>query len=595
MIDKMPCLSFCGIYKKGLRSEEKDRFRRLLKLNDTVVHSNGSYSLDGESYLVIGRRKVYSHLLDDQCDPLSSVFLMINSNSIDQSCNNAANCDDDFGMQLDGLNGSWAACLINEAAGKVYLARDPAGAQSVYFGYFGEAFLFASSLSFFQGFGLELDKDAIVRLLHFLYVPPPRTIYQGISALMSGESVMYDGRRVEYRNPTGFGSDSYSSQSVLYSDAVNQYENLLAQAARNNAGTSGKIGLFLSGGKDSSTLAIAAKLAGLTNIEAITLGFSDKAIDEGDDARCVADHLGIPFRLLVFSDQEYLRLWPSLIRSLGQPMGDFAVLPVFAAIQKLKDEFDMFWDGTGTDLAFGIPASFQEKIGWRLNKYFPVLRLFPWNKLPKGYSYTMDKIALAMNRTPEEQFVSWSGWSVDEVVRLTGVSPDLSDSALYQKYPSCSTAMDHKTYTICNTWSPETCYRKMIESANYEDRIVRYPFLDKDLIRFTRNLPESLKIQGNKNKVLLREVMARHLPENILNKPKGSFNIQKHFILKSNRFEMLQTYLSDSVVKRHGLLEPGIINKYVKEYMKGNEALEDRIWIVLMLHTWLEQKSGGTI
>jgi asparagine synthase (glutamine-hydrolysing) len=589
MLKRISCLSFCGIYKNGLSSEEKAKFRRQVKLEDSATLLNRQYLSEGNNHLIFGSRNTGIGTALEGGAALNDVFLMINS--VDQS-SRKENLDDRFIAEISGLNGSWAACLVDDAAGRVYLARDPAGAQSVYAGYLGDILLFTSSLTHLRDFGIDIDRDAIARLLHFLYIPAPQTIYQGIRALMPGESVVFDGSGRDYRELPNYSRDKDIPQIDSSLDVIDNYENLLAEAARNNASTSGKIGLFLSGGKDSSTLAIAAKLAHLSNIEAITLGFSDKSIDEGDDARSVAEHLGIPFRLLVFGEHEYADLWPSMVESLGQPMGDFAVLPVFAAINKLKNEFSVFWDGTGTDVAFGIPASFQEKLGWRINRYFPVVRSLPWNRLPKGYSYTLDKLSSIMRRKPEEQFVSWNGWAMEEISALTGERPDVSTSHLYQRYKGCISPSEHKTFTICNTWSPETCYRKVVETAYSQDCVVRYPFLDKGLIQYTRSLPESQKVQGYKNKILIRRVMAKHLPESILNKPKGSFNFQKEFILKTNGFELLNTYLSENAVKRHGLMDPKIVKQYVSEYTKGNKALEDRIWILLMLHTWMENRKN---
>ena len=149
--------------------------------------------------------------------------------------------------------------------------------------------------------------------------------------------------------------------------------------------------------------------------------------------------------------------------------------------------------------------------------------------------------------------------------------------------------MDFKTRTLCDIWEVDACHRKMVEAANSQECLVQFPFLDNYLVQLTCNLPQSERYIGRQNKILLRKIIERHLPKNIVTKPKGSFNFPKQIILRGRQFEMLRVYLSDDMVHRYGIVDPEIVKRYVIEYMKGNNSMEDRIWILLMLHTWLEE------
>jgi len=584
---RISCSSFCGIYRKGLTQEEKSRFRRLLMPGNLAAQSDSNFVFDGDDYIVSGCKVPSTCAAADPAQSGGSIILMFNDT--DQSPRDG-NSFDWFKTEVNSFNSSWTACLVDDVCGQVFLARDPIGAQTVYSGHMGDAFIFTSSLTYLQNLGFNVDSDAIGNLLHFLYIPAPPTIFQGVRSILPGECVVFDGSSIElkYTKLSSEYPDSFQSQQA--GDAVERYENLLAESARKHSLSSGTVGLFLSGGKDSSALAIAAKLAGLDNIVAVTLGFSDQAIDEGGDARCVAEHLGIPFRLLRFTEKEYFELWPEVVDALGQPMGDFAVLPVYAAIRKLRNEIDVFWEGSGSDPPFGSPVTREEEWGWQLNRRLPLLRSLPWKKFPLGFSYTADKLGSILGRPREEQFVSWNGWSAEEIVHLTGRSLNLSESALYRLYAECQTPMEHKSRTLNEIWAPGTAYRKIGQSANMQGCLVRFPFLDKQLMHFTRNLPENKRYLYRQSKILLRDVLARHLPENILNKRKGSFMFPKRFILNGRNFELLRTYLSDNAMKKHGIVDYKVANRYVKEYMQGNQGLEDRIWVLLMLHTWLERR-----
>ena len=586
------CLSLCGIYKKNLKLEEKNNFRRILELNNTADHSDNYFTFDSDNYLIVGR----TDHLESTTDPVvtgGAVLLFLpDSNQLA----NGSELADWFLTEVSGFNSSWAACLIDDRNDQLLLARDSAGAQTLYAGYMDGVLVFTSSLTHLKNLGFGLNYDAVANLLHFLYVPAPLTMFEGITAVMPGESVLYNScKLLDKKKIKPFEKISDNLIDVPPEELLIRYESLLVESAQKHSIKTGKLGLFLSGGKDSSVLSIAVKLAGLDNVEAITLGFSDRSIDEGEDARHVTKHFGIPLRLMRFSEDEYLSKWTDVVNSLGQPMGDFAVLPVYAAIGALGDEFKLFWDGTGSDSSFGIPATYQEALGWWLNRSAPFLKRFPWNLFPRGFSYSADKLISILHGYAEEQFVSWNGWSGEEISCLTGSKPDFSSSYLYQIYAECRTPIEHKTRTLCEVWEPENAYRKVVQSANSQASVVRFPFLDKRLTQFTRNLPESQRYFNRQNKILIRALLAKHLPEHIVAKPKGSFMFPKQYILNGRNFELIKRYLSDSVIKNHRLVDAKIAGQYVKEYMQGNKNLEDRIWILLMLHTWLEIGKLGRI
>lgn len=567
--------------------DEKRQFRRLINLDNLASLSDSVFVLDSDDYIVLGCKVPSSCITADPVQSGGSIILMVNDT---KQLSRDGNPLDWFNTEVSSFNSSWAACLVDDVCGQVFLARDPIGAQTVYSGHMGDAFIFTSSLTYLQNLGLNLDSDAIGNLLHFLYVPAPLTIFQDVRSILPGESVVYDGNGMQLKYTKQSSEHPDSFQSSQPGDAVERYENLLAETARKHSLSSGTVGLFLSGGKDSSTLAIAAKLAGLDNIVAITLGFSDQSIDEGEDARCVAEHLGIPFRLLRFTEKEYFELWPEVVEALGQPMGDFAVLPVYAAIRKLRNEIDIFWEGSGSDPPFGSPVTREEEWGWILNRRLPLLKALPWESFPLGFSYTTDKLGSILGRPRQEQFVSWNGWSAEEIIHLTGRSLNFSESTLYKLYAECQTPIEHKSRTLEEIWAPNAAYRKIGQSANMQGCLVRFPFLDKKLMHFTRNLPENKRYLDRQSKILIRDVLARHLPENILSKRKGSFIFPKRFILNGRNFEYLRIYLSDNVMKQHGIVDYKVANRYVNEYMQGNQSLEDRIWVLLMLHTWLERR-----
>jgi len=484
-----------------------------------------------------------------------------------------------------------SAVLLDHERSTLTLGRDAAGVQALYYAVLGAYCYFSSSLACFRHLELAIDPAAVQSFLHFLYVPAPRTIYLQAQAVLPGEVVSWGGGRLERHLPPAEPPDPaapWRGPEDLRG-FLDAYAQKLQESLSRRALWPGKSALLLSGGKDSSALAIASRQAGV-QLDAVTLGFAGDQ-DEGDDARLVAHHLGLPFRLLAFSAEQYRAAWPDFIRSLGQPMGDPASLPVFLAMRELGDRYQAYVDGTGNDGYFGIPSTRQEDLAWRLYRRFPFLRglsLLNGRLAPHCYTLSVLEHALAGNR--EEQFVSWKGWTAPELGRLTGFIPDWSGTELYRIYREVSGPMAHKTRTLCEIWEPEAAYRKTAQSAATHGKAVLYPFLDRDLVRFSASLPAGLKCRGTTNKVLLRSFLADHLPPRALQKPKGAFNFPKSHILTGAGHRYLEQYLSRERLAAGGLVDPDLATRTVAAYRQGDRGLEDRVWGLLVLHSWFEEQ-----
>src|SRR3972149_3989144 len=235
------CASFAGFFKKGLSPSERERMKALL----------------GQGF---GRGARLTELAGREGGELKSAGVF---------------------SYIEGLNGTWAVAGVDGTSG-VVLARDFAGAQSAYYCVMDGCLFFASSLTLMKGLPLSISREALADFLHFLYIPAPGTIYSEVEAVLPGEAVIYDGTKVT-RSPL---RDALSAQAASGPEEdLSRYGELL-KASMNRACPKGsKAALFLSGGKDSSALAVAASLNGAKNVDAINLGFADASIDESSDAR----------------------------------------------------------------------------------------------------------------------------------------------------------------------------------------------------------------------------------------------------------------------------------------------------------------------
>ncbi len=581
-----PMALVAGIYKQGLTAEEREKFLVAL---EPEISRNAEVSCQlfaGNNICAVGVGFVGICDLEGEAHSTGGSFLSI--------CPNQTSLMGGWDRLKGRLNGAWSLIVVNEREG-VLLGRDPFGAQSMYYFKKGSALIFGSSLTLFRNLGLEVDRKAVADFLHFLYIPAPRTIYREVQSVLPGQFVCFSGKDVisdeMHKADTGENNE-FKSREIDDDQNLSLYEKYLQGSMRRCCPEGRKVALFLSGGKDSSALAVAARNSGLKNIEAITLGFAEQEIDESGDARRVAEWLKIPLKILKFPRKTYLYHWPEFIRSLGQPNGDCAALPVFVALRVLADSYDVFLDGTGNDSYFGIPATWLEELAWRIHRICPGLHHFPWKIFPNGGSYSVEFLFRILSKPREEQFVSWNGWTFLEIQKLMGLSPAWQESCLYSLYGGSATPMEHKTATLCRIWEPETAYRKVIQLANTIRKTVRYPFLDQELVTCSHNLLPRLKYSDRINKIIIRQLLNKYLPQEIVMKKKGSFIFPKEYILATNNYECINIYLSKECISRHDLVDATPVSSYIDKYRKGDITVEDRLWSLTLLHAWAEQCRG---
>lgn len=585
----MRCSLVAGLIKTDLSSGQRERFVTLLSEEFKNCPNGRTVTIKGK------RSAIMCQLVHED-----------NQEGIEESGGCIVRFHDDMlGIQRNyetvtpyehWMNGTGSFVEIDDANCTVCAGRDVGGAEVLYFAIRDGTFYFANSLILFRRFSFSVSRRAASDFFHFLYIPAPRTIYEEVTALLPGSIAIFDGENVKTRcypdNPMDRPAPNFNAGSDA-TEFIESFEVLMGTAMRRCCAGASRVALFLSGGKDSSALAIAAKLSGLKQVETVTLGFNNSNVDESADAATVARYLALSHRCLTFTAAEYLKYFPDFIRSMGQPLGDPAALPIYAAMRAIAGDYDILLDGTGNDRYFGIPTTWQEDFAWYMNRIMPGLHLLPWHIILESIqSYSLSSILRHIGRSREEQFVSWNGWSSEEINDLTGSTPAWCETPLYDLYTKVGSSMDHKTQTLCVVWEPEAAYRKTVQMAESFGRIVRYPFRDMNLVRWGVALPTSLKHRGRVNKIILRAFLEKHLPSEIVTKRKGAFVFPKEYILATDNYKVLNMFLSPERLRVHAIVDPQYVIPYLKRYQQGDKTVEDRIWALLLLHAWLEYSSA---
>lgn len=436
---------------------------------------------------------------------------------------------------LRDLNGLWAAAIWDANERQALFARDGIGGQTLYAARLDGRMVFATDLRLFHASEMlcDIDEDAVAQFLHYLYVPAPRTLSRGCLAVLPGSVMTLGSSTRQWRyaaprfvNGTRLGKLSDVERAIELE--LPKFEEMLIAAVADCIPSHGRVALALSGGKDSSVLAVALSKICPERVLAFTVGQSDERLNEEHHAALVCSALGLAHQCYVPTDEDLAHGIVDFARVQDQPVGDTAALPYFLGMARLPDDCTVVIDGTGNDSYFGIPST--AKGVWRyrrrlmlqsaLGPLWPAM-LWAMSHGPLGARRLGD----FWRRPVEESFVAWEGWSETELSRLFGRKISFSDTYLWEVMQKAGPAdwLRLHTEVVCGVWEPHAAYRKAVQFAQALGRSIRFPFTDNRLAGYVQALPEQLKYKDGVNKQILRAYMKQTLPREIVEKPKSGF------------------------------------------------------------------------
>lgn len=504
------------------------------------------------------------------------------------------------------LNGLWAAVVWDGTTQRAHFARDCIGGQTLFAAKLDGRIVFATDLRAFHAGGLllELDEEAIAQFLHYLYVPAPRTLVRGCTAVLPGHvlSIGTSTRQQKYAAPRFVkGSPLQHAEEIDHEieRQVPAFEKKLLTAVADCIPDRGRIALALSGGKDSSVLAVALSKLCPDRVLAFTVGQSDEQLDESHHAALVCGALGLAHQCYVPTDDELARGIIDFARAQDQPVGDTAALPYYLGMSRLPDDCAVVLDGTGNDYYFGIPST--AKGLWRYKRRIEVQALAGplWPLVLRTMSLGplgARRLSEFWRRRVEESFVAWDGWSRAELTQLFGRDVSFAGTYLWQLMQGADPAewLQLHTEVVCSVWEPHAAYRKAIHFAQALGRSIRFPFTDNRLASFVQGLPEQLKYRDGVNKQILRAYMKQSLPREIVEKPKSGF------IFDIDRLLANPIFAWPDELDQAGLLQamPTWSRAPIRELLqRHNECPRDlrwqqRLYALCLLATVLAVKDG---
>lgn len=543
--------------------------------------------------------------------------------------------------------GMFAIALWDVQARTLHLARDRFGEKPLFYGWAGSgagrAFVFGSELKAlraFPGFGNAVCREALTQYMRYMYVPAPRSIYAGVYKLEPGcllsikglapaaapaqplrPPAVYEGltlcRWWSLADVVQAGAQSPITDEA---EAVEALEQRLADAVRLQSLADVPLGAFLSGGVDSSAVVALMQQQGMGPVKTFTVGFEEAGFDESTHARAVAQHLGTDHTELFVTSVEAQAVITHLPAIYDEPFADSSQIPTHLVCRAARQHVTVALSGDAGDELFGgynrylwgsriwswlawLPYPLRQVLGAAINAVpaagWDVLSR-PVNALlagDRGIARVGDKAyklaaRLARVRNPDDLYLSLvSEWrDPAEVVRGETGRVQEPPSLLDDPVPSQGVEEGplRMMYRDSLTYLPDDILCKVDRAAMAVSLETRVPFLDHRVAELAWLLPLGMKIRGGQGKWALRQVLYRHVPRELIDRPKAGFGIPVGQWLRGPLRAWAANLLDEKRLRSEGYFYSAPIRTRWAEHMSGRRDHTASLWAVLMFQAWLE-------
>jgi asparagine synthase (glutamine-hydrolysing) len=521
--------------------------------------------------------------------------------------------------------GMFAFALWDKRDSVLHLVRDRLGIKPLYYGHSNGTFLFGSELHAmraFPGFEAEIDRDALALLLRHNCIPAPFSIYRGVRKQRPGTIL-------SFRSPSDppISEEYWSASEIACSGlsepfqgsmdaAADELERLLREAIGMRMISDVPLGAFLSGGIDSALVVALMQAQSDRPIKTFTIGSDDAAYDESTHASAVAAHLGTEHTELTVTSSDALAVVPYLAQMYDEPFADSSQIPTFLVSELARRHVTVSLSGDGGDELFGgynrhlwgdrvwrvlrwIPPSVRHSIGQLLESTTPakwdhvyeILEPFLPSRLRhQMFGYKVNKLGSlvgARNTLDLYRRVA-SHWDMPAEV-VIGSSP--VETLLLSPEEESWEFRSQMMYLDLVSYLPDDILTKVDRASMAVSLEARVPLLDHRVVEFAWRLPRDMKIRNGQSKWLLRQVLYRHVPRSLVDRPKSGFGIPLDAWLRGPLRDWAEDLLDESRLAQEGYFKPREVRNRWHEHLSGRSSWQYHLWDVLMFQSWLEAQS----
>lgn len=517
---------------------------------------------------------------------------------------------------LTMCKGMFAIALYDKKERSLFLARDRVGEKPLYYGFVNDGstqnlFAFASEI----GPLTELDNfqnpiNTAVLDLYFThgYIPAPYSIYQDIFKLEQGtilEIKFPFGRKdISVSTYWSMKETAKKGQDHLFSgsreEASQELERLLKESIREQMVADVPVGAFLSAGIDSSTVVALMQSQNHNKVKSFTIGMSEEDYNEAAAAKEIAKYLGTDHTELYITEQDAVGVIPGLSSMFGEPFADSSQIPTYLVSRMTREHVTVSLSGDGGDELFCGYTSYEsvsriwnkmKKIPWFIRK--PCSSIVLHSPLVKNPIYRT-KGTLLGARGPGELYET--SYETDPLTRKISRYHENCPYPYSELEPGYLSEVNHNVMLMdMLMYHPDDILVKVDRAAMAVSLETRVPMLDKDVVEFAWSLPVEYLRQGKTGKLVLRDVLYRYVPKEMMERPKKGFSIPiDKWLLKPGLREWAETLIARETIKQQGILDADVVWNIWEDFTERG-IWRIQIWFILMFQEWMCTQYVGKV
>jgi len=499
------------------------------------------------------------------------------------------------------FNGMFAFAIFDQENDLFFIARDRMGEKPLYYYFNNNKFIFASEIKAIledKDVKREIDNQGLVNYFTFGHSIAPDTLYKGIKKLSPGNYIIFKNGKIEIEKYWDLLLiDNIEDKGEKY--YCQKVKDILENSVRDRLVSDVPLGVFLSGGIDSSLMVAMMAKNKVSPLKTFSVGFNvgGKEFNELSDAKIVADYFKTDHHEIILEESDLINTLNKLVYYFDEPFGDAASFPVFYMSEFAKKYVSVVLTGEGADEIFGGYRRYLvEKNLSKVSPLSPILNnsfsKYCLESLPNLRRVKKLASALAI-KNDLERYTNWISFFSSDALNDLFLNKNLPDPLKVYK-------QDYSLYKG-NEWL-KTIMRldqKILLPDGYLEKVdkttmafgleSRAPFLDHKLVEFAESIPSNYKIKGQETKIILRQILKEFLPESICKKAKHGFAVPTNIWLKGKLKNYLFEIIFDERTKQRGYFDFEYIEKIYKKYKNESQPLDSQLWLILNFELWHRQ------
>ncbi len=499
------------------------------------------------------------------------------------------------------LQGMFALAIHDMRKGKMYIARDRMGKKPLFWGIHNSTFIFGSELKVLMehpSFIKEIDPESLNLYFTYEYIPTPHSIFKNTYKLEPATYIEWNGKSVK---KNVFWKPTFLPKTSSFSDSLDQLDGELESAVSTRMIADVPIGIFLSGGIDSSAIAYYAQKVSKTKVKTFSIGFKEASFDESKYARCVAQHLGTDHYEKILSAQDGLELIPKIYSILDEPMADPSLVPTYLLSQFTKEKVTVALGGDGGDELF---CGYDTFTAHRLSSVYslipkiirihiiePLLLRLPVSLANMSFDFKVKKFIQGFNGNPSHRNARWLG-AFSHSYRMSLFKKKYVDMNEYKDVDINHAQSDSNNFYDMLSLEYQRMYMmdqilvKVDRASMFNSLEVRAPFLDTRVVDLANHMPTSFKFRGFKKKYILKKLMEGKLPHEVIYRKKKGFGLPISEWICGDLKPMVLDCLGRESLEKIGIFNVDYVQKILNEHFEKRRDNRKYIWTLLVFVLW---------